>query len=198
MDPVLAIAIWLAILIVSMAVVVFFSHRWGHDPFGWALLGAAMGPIAIVALIGTRQRDQAASNSTATSVSGSGSYVIASDGSDAGRRIAQHLAQDPQPSHQVTVLTVLPHEMAGDEEAAAAEARRRSSEPAAILGDAGWDVMLETRFGAAGEEIVRFADQIDASMILIGRRGAGLTRALMGSVSNYVVGHTTRPVMVVS
>ena len=48
---------WLLIVVGSMAAIVYLAHRWGHDPFGWSMLAAAMGPIAIVALVGTRGSD---------------------------------------------------------------------------------------------------------------------------------------------
>jgi len=34
-------------------------------------------------------------------------------------------------------------------------------------------------------------------MIIVGRRGAGLSRALLGSVSDHVVKHAMRPVLIV-
>ena len=48
------VLIWALIVIVSMAMSVLLAHRWGRDPFGWAMLAAGMGPMAIVALLGTR------------------------------------------------------------------------------------------------------------------------------------------------
>ena len=46
--------VWLLVVFVSGTVVIYLCHRWGHDPFGWMLLTMAMGPIAVVAMLGTR------------------------------------------------------------------------------------------------------------------------------------------------
>jgi nucleotide-binding universal stress UspA family protein len=47
------------------------------------------------------------------------------------------------------------------------------------------------------ETIVHIAEDRDASGILLGARGAGLTRLLLGSTSQGVMKRTTRPVVVV-
>jgi nucleotide-binding universal stress UspA family protein len=52
--------------------------------------------------------------------------------------------------------------------------------------------------GASGQMIVHIADEIGADVIVVGSHGHGfLSRVLIGSVSEYVVRHTTRPVLVV-
>jgi nucleotide-binding universal stress UspA family protein len=52
--------------------------------------------------------------------------------------------------------------------------------------------------GKASDEIVRYADEIDADLIVMGSHGrGGLTSALLGSTSRGVLHDTTRPVLVV-
>ncbi|KAL5015054.1 hypothetical protein ScPMuIL_009324 [Solemya velum] len=60
------------------------------------------------------------------------------------------------------------------------------------------DIIKET--GAKpGELIVKVSEQQKADMIVMGTRGLGaVRRALLGSVSEYVVRHATTPVIVVS
>jgi nucleotide-binding universal stress UspA family protein len=54
------------------------------------------------------------------------------------------------------------------------------------------------RLGRPPQEIVNLADKIDAGLIVVGSRGlGGITRALMGSVSDAVVRHAHCPVLVV-
>jgi nucleotide-binding universal stress UspA family protein len=50
--------------------------------------------------------------------------------------------------------------------------------------------------GASGQMIVHVADELDVDVVVIGSHGHGfLSRVLIGSVSEYVVRHTTRPVL---
>jgi nucleotide-binding universal stress UspA family protein len=52
--------------------------------------------------------------------------------------------------------------------------------------------------GAAGDEIVMLAEKIGAGLVVMGSRGrGGMRRALMGSVSTFVVRHAHCPVLVV-
>lgn len=52
--------------------------------------------------------------------------------------------------------------------------------------------------GASGQMIIHAADEVDADVIIVGSHGHGfLSRVLIGSVSEYVVRHSTRPVLVV-
>ena len=67
----------------------------------------------------------------------------------------------------------------------------------AALSSGGVTARIAVVFGQAGEEIVRLAENEQADLIIVGRRGAGLSRALLGSVSDYVVKHATRPVLII-
>jgi len=59
------------------------------------------------------------------------------------------------------------------------------------------DAVPHLRTGRAVEEILRVASEIEAGLVVIGSRGLGaLQRALVGSVSEGVVHHSTRPVLV--
>jgi nucleotide-binding universal stress UspA family protein len=54
------------------------------------------------------------------------------------------------------------------------------------------------RMGRAAKEIVNLGEEIGASLIIIGSRGrGGISRALMGSVSDSVIRHAHCPVLVV-
>jgi nucleotide-binding universal stress UspA family protein len=59
------------------------------------------------------------------------------------------------------------------------------------------DVATKILTGEAASSICDYAEEIDASAIIIGTRGrGGFKRALLGSVSDYVVRHATCPVVV--
>jgi len=52
--------------------------------------------------------------------------------------------------------------------------------------------------GSSGQMIIHVADEVNADVIVVGSHGHGfLSRVLIGSVSEYVVRHTQRPVMVI-
>lgn len=197
------IAIWLAIVLISMLVVAYLSRRWGHDPFGWLLLAAVMGPIAIIALVGTRHKNEETARHGALSVQDGGPppVIVACDGSDASARAARYAALSHAGS-RIVLVVVEGHEarprtpQESDQQAARVE---RMIAPAdAELRTEGIATATVVVYGNAGEEIVRYAEAGGAEAIVVGRRGAGLSRALLGSVSDHVVRNAKQPVVVVS
>jgi nucleotide-binding universal stress UspA family protein len=60
------------------------------------------------------------------------------------------------------------------------------------------EIKTELLLGNAADEIVAFADSIDADLIVLGSRGHGaIASALLGSVSRDVLHESRRPVLVV-
>jgi nucleotide-binding universal stress UspA family protein len=57
---------------------------------------------------------------------------------------------------------------------------------------------LEIVDGAAANAILRAARSLDAAEIVVGSRGLGTIRSLLGSVSQDVARHASRPVVIVS
>lgn len=193
------IAIWLGIVVASMAVVAYLAKRWGHDPFGWSLLAAAMGPIAIVAMVGTRQ--SATQRATATT-RGAADVLMTADGSAAGPQIAREIASWAVAPSEVIVLTVLPHESKPEGSLRAQQDHDRRVEAMtrdalAALRESGLNARVDVTYGAPGEAIVQYANECSPRVVLVGRRGAGLTKRLLGSVSEYVVANAKQPVTVV-
>lgn len=195
---------WLVIVIVSMAVAVYLARRWGRDPFGWALLSAGMGPFAIVALISTRRRDLARPASVelrGTRTAQRNSVLIAVDGPESAIKLARHAIAE-MPEDEVLLLYVMPREWQPPNGAISDEERERrvaavTGEAANALRAAGMPVEVAVTYGDPREEILRVAATEGVAQILVGRRGAGMTKALMGSVSSHVVRHAPYPVTVV-
>lgn len=79
------------------------------------------------------------------------------------------------------------------------EAQKKFDVELEKISDAGGSVAeAHLRMGAAAEEILELAEEMDAGLIVLGSRGlGGIRRALMGSVSHSVVRHAHCPVMVV-
>ena len=67
----------------------------------------------------------------------------------------------------------------------------------AIGGDIHADVGLDIDEANVAETIMSTAADRDAAAIVVGSRGHGAVRALFGSTSRHLVGHSTRPVLVV-
>lgn len=66
----------------------------------------------------------------------------------------------------------------------------------ALLGDTKLDIEMHYAIGTPAEEIVKEADLIDADLIIMGIRGhTAVNSFLFGSVSNAVLAHTRRPIL---
>jgi nucleotide-binding universal stress UspA family protein len=68
-----------------------------------------------------------------------------------------------------------------------------------LAGRAGFDAKAAWAAEERGiaDTIVARADELDADVIVLGARGLAGVRAFLGSVSNHVVQHARRPVLVV-
>jgi len=135
--------------------------------------------------------------------------LIATDGSPEAREavgFGMELASEHEAT--VTLLQVIPPTDWTQLEHGALirqdpkEIRRRSDlalqEGAALAEKHGVDVTSEVVAGIPADEIVSFADSIDAELIVVGSRGRGaVASALLGSVSRAVLHEARRPVLVV-
>jgi nucleotide-binding universal stress UspA family protein len=136
-------------------------------------------------------------------------FIVATDGSDLALQAAVSglsLTRHPEKVLVVSAVDLLtPGEDATGHagatitpelaDAANREAREQAQAAvaavAAAIGDIGYaPEQVETRLieGGAGPSLCRLADDVHASAVIIGSRGrGGLKRALLGSVSDYVV-----------
>lgn len=100
-------------------------------------------------------------------------------------------ALDVIPSGGLCFAGARPHELT--------EADREPLDDALELAEeAGVPARMKLLRGDAADEIVAYADSIDADLIVVGSRGHGaLASALLGSVSGGVLSESRRPVLVV-
>ncbi len=132
--------------------------------------------------------------------------LLATDGSEEAQLAATTAADltggTDSELHVVTVGPFVPTVFAATEEEPARlarEARRALDEQVELIEAAGGRVaQAHLRLGGAAEEIVALAEDVGAGLIAMGSRGrGGIRRALMGSVSERVVRHAHRAVIVV-
>ncbi|MFI7602419.1 universal stress protein [Actinoplanes sp. NPDC049681] len=81
----------------------------------------------------------------------------------------------------------------------AREAERIARAGVVLARAAGWEAepVVERGYGGDGVQFAELAEKLDAQLVLVGSRGLGGTRALLGSVSDMVVHYARRPVLVI-
>ncbi|MEV4642923.1 universal stress protein [Actinoplanes sp. NPDC049548] len=81
----------------------------------------------------------------------------------------------------------------------AREAERIARAGVVLARAAGWDAeaVVERGYGGDGVQIAELAGKLDAQAVIVGSRGLGGTRALLGSVSDMVVHYAREPVLVI-
>ncbi len=133
--------------------------------------------------------------------------LVGYDGSEGARhalRWAARLAKGQGPN-SVTVVSVAPTleltqpiRDAVDPTSDTAKHRADLAEAKELLAREGVEADAVLKVGNPTEEILDFADADSYDVIVVGNRGrGGARRFLMGSVSDRVVRHSSKPVMVV-
>jgi nucleotide-binding universal stress UspA family protein len=79
------------------------------------------------------------------------------------------------------------------------EANRMAAMGVTLATAAGWgaEPLVNRSYGGEGIQLAQLAEKMDADLVLVGSRGLGGARAVLGSVSDMIVHYTTRPVLVV-
>ena len=134
--------------------------------------------------------------------------VVAYDGSEPAMRAVEY-AIDEFPDQEITLLRVI-EAADGSTEAgikiiqeALKRAERESvsrvtEEVSNLLDERDIDVEIETAIGEPAREIVRYAEEHDTDVVIVGNHGRrGVTRVLLGSVAERVVRRAPTTVIVV-
>lgn len=132
--------------------------------------------------------------------------LIAADGSDNSLRATRQAADiasligDGVKVEIVSVIAIdVYSDMVYDPIEAHGEAQREIIRSASdILDDAGIDCDIVLLHGRPADEIIRYADESGADLLVMGSRGLGALREFaLGSVSHKVLTHVKCPVLVV-
>lgn len=200
-DEVLMVAVgW---VLFGLAVGLWMARR-GHDP-RWAVIAVAFGPIFVpIAFERVERRPRLvvpgpASPGQEAEAADGPRVLIGLDGS-VEAQAALDRANDLLGSHLglLVLAEVVCHDATEDASYAdidAATHRLRSS--AARVRGVGGQVGFAVLAGPPGEALLWFAEDRGMDLIVVGRRGRGLSTRLLGSVSSWLVRHSRLPVLVV-
>ena len=174
--------------------------RQGYHDWRWYVLGAVFGPLFIPIAAERANRSVAVVESSAQAPVSGRSIVVGVDGSAGADRAVRLAATlfDPARVRVVLVSVVDPDAADGPE-----DDPRRVRARAMLLERAAWfepaapagHVTTEVVAGQPARALEAVAETEGASMIVLGRRGAGLTRHVLGDVATRLGRHATVPVL---
>ena len=196
------------VLIAAWIVVGLLSGLWmarhGHDPL-WTLIAVVLGPLFVpIAMERVQRRPSVATYGQKgapprRSDAAPGLRVLVGyDGSaEAERGLATALRLFGPHCGLLVLAEVVHFETA--ENASRADLDASSERLADLVGGAeiAGVVHTEVLAGAPGPTLRAFAEQQDMDLVVVGRRGHGLSTRLLGSVSADIIQHSRVPVLVI-
>jgi nucleotide-binding universal stress UspA family protein len=125
--------------------------------------------------------------------------LVAYDGSEAARRALAHAADLARPDDRLAVVDVMPDPGVSAAIGPPSEQLRQEQaldDARGFLAERGIDAELLARVGNAASEILAAAEQVDADIVVLGRR-RGPGPHLLGSISSHVVRSARCDILVV-
>jgi nucleotide-binding universal stress UspA family protein len=193
--------VWLLTGIVCL----FVMARRGHDPWSWGVLGALLGPLIVPLAFSAVGRDRTTSRvvgtwHTGTRGQGPIAVLVGMDGSVAAEAAACAVVQLLGPRlGRLTLATVIDLDAAslarGGHRVFSAEAEEALSAPASLVVDVDPDTVVLS--GEPAHALVEYALDHDVDVLAIGTHGAGLSKAVLGSVARRLVRQQDVAVLVV-
>lgn len=174
-----------------------FLGRHGHRSWAWYVIGLVLGPIMLpIATEVAHRRGILVLATTPSEDRGRLRALAAIDGSvesDLAFKAALGLLEPTGASY--ILLTVIDADLADD-----ADERRRAEEVlrdrASWVNGGGTRPLLEIATGEPGREVLDRSVADDVDVVVLGRRGHGMSEHLFGSVAGHVVRHCPRAVLV--
>lgn len=203
MSPV-AISVVAVCWVLLGLIVGLWMVRRGHDP-RWAVIAVALGPIFVpIALERVERRPRLAvprpqPSERENDAVGGPRVLVGLDGSTESQQ-ALACALDILGSRcgLLMLAEVVCYDATEDvTQADITAATQRLAAAATTARDAVQQVRFEVLAGPPGEALRRFAEDQDMDLLVVGRRGRGLSPRLLGSVSSDLVHHSHLPVLVV-
>ena len=173
--------------------------RRGHDPL-WTLVAVVLGPlfVPIAWERGERRSQLAASGGSAGSTVDGPKALVGWDGSPESRRAFDMALELLGPGWgSMLLVEVLSHEQAEAADGADLDtAAARLAELAARAEAAGIVTRYQVMGGSPAETLRRVAEENGIDVLVVGRRGRGVSKRLLGSVSEDLIRHATTSVLV--
>lgn len=196
--PVLVIGVAAGWLAIGFLLSIVMGRR-GHDSFAWLVTGALLGPLAMVLAVDARRRAEALEPASlrrppAIPSSGPVDVLVGFDGSPESQA-----ALDAVPRilgaklGRLTVATVVPYGQLREQERLATKALQSLEGRAA-----GVECDLELLHGQPASALIEYAADGGYELIAVGTRGAGITKAILGSAATQLAEGSTVPVLLVN
>lgn len=186
---------WFAI---GVALSVAMGRR-GHNSFGWFVLGSVLGPLAVVLALDARRHGEDFEpgpvhvGEPGTAGSGPVDVLVGYDASSASvAALDAVVALLGDRIGRLTVATVVPYGGARDQEREATDrlrrlARRNPQGPPE----------LEILHGHPSTALARCAVEDGYQLVVVGTRGAGITKAILGSAASELARDSKVPILLV-
>ena len=197
--PAIVIAIAAGWVAIGLLLSIVMGRR-GHDSFGWLVTGTLLGPLAVLLALDARRRAEVLGPANLRkgppAIPGRGpiDVLVGFDGSPESRA-----AIDAVPTllgdrlGRLTVATVVPYGEIREQERLATKALRTLEGRAVAV-----ECDLELLHGQPAAALSQYATEGGYSLIAIGTRGAGITKAILGSAATQLAEHSTVPVLLVT
>jgi nucleotide-binding universal stress UspA family protein len=192
---VLVLVTWVA---VGLAAVVYLGRHGRRSP-AWVVIGLALGPVLLPIALEIVQREGTV---LSRSVAGNGAtaahltVLVAVDGSEeSDEAMADAVRLLPPEGARFILLTVLDPDLGENDPQARREAEELLDSRAVRVREGGLPTVLEVAAGEPAHVILERAGAEAVDLVVLGRRGRGLSQMLIGSVADQVVRRSPRPVL---
>lgn len=177
--------------------IALWQRRRGHRLLIWVLLGIAYGPITYVLAVDAERHILPFRETPRVSLPGAGEIdvLIGIDGSDRSHMAARRaldLIGDRR--RRVTLAAVIDRESGLDNHLGRAQAEESVEEFANELDIPGLGTIVVA--GAPGPTLARVAEEDGYEVVVVGAKGSGLTKRILGSATEQLIAHCPALVLV--
>ena len=193
--PILVLVTWVAI---GLTAVVYLGRHGRRSP-AWFVIGIALGPILLPIAVEIAQREGTVlSRSTAANggVPARLAVLAAVDGSaESDEALADAARLLSSQGARFILLSVLDPDLGENDPQARRDAEELLESRAARIPAGALPAVLEVVAGEPDHVILERAGAGAVDLLVLGRRGRGLSQMLLGSVADQVVRRSPRPVL---